>query len=226
MTSLTCVFALERVTGIEPSLSAREVCVAGHPPPDWLTCGSADTLPVRDRGCLLRLLSSGTQRARDLQIRRSGRIVHRCLRGGPIFQICRRVPVVGWRLGSSAGYSPGCVPTLRIMSVHVLAGPPTAGASAVVHDGWHLGALVLVTTQEPPRMHGPICLPRYVASFSTQPTKAHSPENKIANATTVTRTFRPGTGLPLTRRASETVMIALVITEERMNQPTEPRSPR
>jgi hypothetical protein len=115
---------------------------------------------------------------------------------------------------------------LRIMSVHVLAGPPTAGASAVVHDGWHLGALVLVTTQEPPRMHGPICLPRYVASFSTQPTKAHSPENKIANATTVTRTFRPGTGLPLTRRASETVMIALVITEERMNQPTEPRSPR
>jgi hypothetical protein len=111
MTSLTCVFALERVTGIEPALSAREVCVAGHPPPDWLTCGSADTLPVRDRGCLLRLLSSGTQRARDLQIRRSGRIVHRCLRGGPIFQICRRVPVVGWRLGSSAGYSPGCVPT-------------------------------------------------------------------------------------------------------------------
>ena len=56
--------------------SAWEVCVAGHPPPaDWLTCGSADTLPVRDRGCPLRLLSSGTQRARDLQIRRSGQVV-------------------------------------------------------------------------------------------------------------------------------------------------------
>ncbi len=60
-------------------LSAWEVCGPGHPPPaDWLTCGSAATLPVSDRGCPLRLLSSGTQRARDLQIRSNGRIVHTC----------------------------------------------------------------------------------------------------------------------------------------------------
>jgi hypothetical protein len=69
------------VTGIEPALSAWEVCgAASRLPADWLTCGSADTLPVRDRDCPRRLLRSGTWRARaylgEHLIRRSGRVIH------------------------------------------------------------------------------------------------------------------------------------------------------
>ena len=68
-----------RSVRLKLALSAWEVCVAGHPPADWLTCGSADTLPVRDRGCPLRLLSSGTQRARTFRsvvVGTSSRTVH------------------------------------------------------------------------------------------------------------------------------------------------------
>ena len=46
-------------------LSAWEVRGAVAPSPaDWLTCGSADTLTVRDRDCPRWLLRSGTYRAR------------------------------------------------------------------------------------------------------------------------------------------------------------------
>ena len=58
---LTWDFAAERVTGIEPALSAWEVGGAARPPPaDWLTCGCADTLTVRDRDYPRWLLCSGT----------------------------------------------------------------------------------------------------------------------------------------------------------------------
>jgi hypothetical protein len=58
---LTCAFRLERVTGIEPALSAWELYGAAEPSPaDWLTCGSADTLTVRDRDCPRWFLLTGT----------------------------------------------------------------------------------------------------------------------------------------------------------------------
>jgi len=62
---LTWCFAVERVTGIEPALSAWELYgAAARLPADWLTCGSAALQTVRDRDCPRWLLRSGTQRAR------------------------------------------------------------------------------------------------------------------------------------------------------------------
>jgi len=41
---------VERVTGIEPALSAWEVCGLADPPPaDSLICGFVDELPASDR---------------------------------------------------------------------------------------------------------------------------------------------------------------------------------
>ena len=52
---------LEWVTGIEPALSAWEVCgAAERPPAEWLTCGSTVPLTVRDRGCPPWFLPPGT----------------------------------------------------------------------------------------------------------------------------------------------------------------------
>jgi hypothetical protein len=57
---LTLGFALERLTGIEPALSAWKLSgAAALSPADWLTCGSADTLTVRNRDCPRRLLLTG-----------------------------------------------------------------------------------------------------------------------------------------------------------------------
>jgi hypothetical protein len=42
-------YCLERVTGIEPALSAWEVCGAARlPPADSVTCGDLDSLTVSD----------------------------------------------------------------------------------------------------------------------------------------------------------------------------------
>ena len=62
MDALTWAFVVERVTGIEPALSAWEVCGAAArlPARIGLTCGSTVLLSVRDRGCPRWLLRSGT----------------------------------------------------------------------------------------------------------------------------------------------------------------------
>jgi len=74
--SLTCGYAVERVTRIELALSAWELYGAASPPPaDWMTCGCADVLSVSDPDCPRWLLRSGTQRAREHLIRRSGHTV-------------------------------------------------------------------------------------------------------------------------------------------------------
>ena len=58
---LTCAYIVERVTGIEPALSAWELYGAAWPPPaDRLTCSSTSPLTLRDRDCPLWLLCSGT----------------------------------------------------------------------------------------------------------------------------------------------------------------------
>ena len=58
---LTWAFVVERVTGIEPALSAWEVCgAAARLPADRLTCGSTVLLSVSDRGFPRWLLRSGT----------------------------------------------------------------------------------------------------------------------------------------------------------------------
>jgi hypothetical protein len=62
---LTWGFTLERVTGIEPALSAWEVCGAPRVlPADSVTCGDLGGLSVSDRDYPWVLLPSGTQRAR------------------------------------------------------------------------------------------------------------------------------------------------------------------
>jgi hypothetical protein len=62
---LTWDYTLERVTGIEPALSAWEVCGAvGLLPADSMTCGDLDCLSVSDRDCPWLLIRSGTYRAR------------------------------------------------------------------------------------------------------------------------------------------------------------------
>src|SRR5690348_14246247 len=64
---------VERVTGIEPALSAWEVCGAvALPPADFVTCGDLGGLSLSYRGYPRALLLSGTQRARfeDEQHRR------------------------------------------------------------------------------------------------------------------------------------------------------------
>jgi hypothetical protein len=72
---LTCGFALERVTGIEPALSAWELYGAASPPAaDWPTCGCAEVLSVSDPDCPRWLLRSGTQWAHS-QIRSKVRSV-------------------------------------------------------------------------------------------------------------------------------------------------------
>jgi hypothetical protein len=48
-----------------------------------------------------------------------------------------------------------------------------------------------------PRIHGPACLPRYVASFSTQPTKAQRPRER-SHRLTAAGSNKPG---PLTWRS-------------------------
>ena len=66
---LTWTFRLERVTGIEPALSAWEVCGAVSPSPaDRLTCGCAYALPVSDPDCPRWLLRLGAL-AKLLQVR-------------------------------------------------------------------------------------------------------------------------------------------------------------
>ena len=59
---LNCGLVLERrVAGIKGALSAWELYGAAAPSPaDWLTCGSADSLTVRDRDCPRWLLLTGT----------------------------------------------------------------------------------------------------------------------------------------------------------------------
>src|SRR5215470_9998065 len=58
---LTWDFTLERVTGIEPALSAWEVCGAVRlSPADSVTCGDLDGLSVSDRDYPRALLPSGT----------------------------------------------------------------------------------------------------------------------------------------------------------------------
>ena len=57
---LTWDFTLERVTGIEPALSAWEVCGAARVlPADSVTCGDHDGLSVSDRDYPWVLLPSG-----------------------------------------------------------------------------------------------------------------------------------------------------------------------
>ena len=68
---LTWGFLVERVTGIEPALSAWEVCGAvALPPADSVTCGDLGGLSLSDRDCPRVLLPSGTQRARCARITR------------------------------------------------------------------------------------------------------------------------------------------------------------
>jgi hypothetical protein len=58
---LTWAFALERVTGIEPALSAWEACGAARQRPgNSATCGDLGGLTVGDRDCPQELLLSGT----------------------------------------------------------------------------------------------------------------------------------------------------------------------
>jgi hypothetical protein len=95
---------VDRVTGIEPALSAWEICGAvALPPADSVTCGDLGGLSLSDRDYPRVLLPSGTQRAR-----------------------CARITSM-----SLCGTS-----------------------SAATSDGWHLGALVLVTTTGLPAAHG------------------------------------------------------------------------
>ena len=57
----TWAFALERVTGIEPALSAWEACGAARQRPgNSATCGDLGGLTVGDRDCPQELLLSGT----------------------------------------------------------------------------------------------------------------------------------------------------------------------
>ena len=56
---------MERVTGIEPALSAWEVCGAARVlPGESVTCGDLDGLSASDRDYPWALFPSGTQRAR------------------------------------------------------------------------------------------------------------------------------------------------------------------
>ena len=107
--SLTCGYAVERVTRIELALSAWELYGAASPPPaDWLTCGCADVLSVSDPDCPRWLLRSGTQRAREHLIRGVGkpsRTVWCGLCAGPIFHSCPGASGAVRRLGYSLGYS-------------------------------------------------------------------------------------------------------------------------
>src|SRR6185312_11014368 len=58
-------FLAERVTGIEPALSAWEVCGAARVPlADSVTCGDLGGLSLIDSDCPWTLFPSGTQRAR------------------------------------------------------------------------------------------------------------------------------------------------------------------
>ena len=66
---------VERVTGIEPALSAWEVSGAvALPPADSVSCGDLGGLSLSDRDYPRALLLSGTQRARlDPQTKRQAR---------------------------------------------------------------------------------------------------------------------------------------------------------
>ena len=62
---VSCGYVVERVTGIEPALSAWEVCgVARLLPAVSVTCGDLDGLSASDRDYPWALFLSGTQRAR------------------------------------------------------------------------------------------------------------------------------------------------------------------
>jgi len=59
--SLTWGFVVERVTGIEPALSAWEVCGAADlSPADSMTCGPLGVLPAGDRDYPRLLIRPGT----------------------------------------------------------------------------------------------------------------------------------------------------------------------
>jgi hypothetical protein len=61
LSAVSCGFVVERVTGIEPALSAWEVCGAVRlSPADSVTCGDLDGLSVSDRDYPRALLPSGT----------------------------------------------------------------------------------------------------------------------------------------------------------------------
>jgi Phage integrase family len=65
LSAVSCGFVMERVTGIEPALSAWEVCGAARVlPAESVTCGDLDGLSASDRDYPWALLPSGTQRAR------------------------------------------------------------------------------------------------------------------------------------------------------------------
>jgi hypothetical protein len=60
LSGVSCGYVMERVTRIELALSAWEVSVTAlRPPADWLTCGPAGLLTVRDRDCPQWLIRSG-----------------------------------------------------------------------------------------------------------------------------------------------------------------------
>src|SRR5215471_15041956 len=85
-------FHVERVTGIEPALSAWEVCGAIRlSPADSVTCGELDGHSLSDRDYPRALLSSGTWRARALR-HPALAVVH--LPGSSALPVASRVTVI------------------------------------------------------------------------------------------------------------------------------------